>query len=156
VALRAPDPYFTGAEQTITWRLADDITEFLSSTFLPVQVGDSQVGGTVVIDNGGDADAYPVWTVTGPCSDLTCTAADGATTFTVPAGLAEDEILVVDARRGEQTVTVDGAPAWDRAGSGALLGALAPGVNTLTVVASGAASTTTIAAAWTERWLTAW
>lgn len=153
VTLRCGDPFFSGEQQQRTFQLGGTAPQFLSNTFLPVQLSESQITGAVVIDNPGDADAYPVWTLTGPCDSATI-ALDG-TSWTVNNLLAS-ETLVVDARRGVQTVTVNGATAWGRLTPGAQLGALPPGDNDVAVVVVGATDATVLTVAWRERWLTAW
>ena len=56
-------------EQTLVFQLGDDEqTQFLSDEFLPVQLDESQVVGDTAILNDGDADSYPVLTLTGPCA----------------------------------------------------------------------------------------
>jgi len=154
VTLRCPDPFYYGDERTLSFQLGGTPPEFLSDEFMPVQVAESQVLGDTVITNPGDADAYPVWTLTGPFDEATIEV--GETLWTVPDGLAEDEVLVVDARRGQQTVTLDDVASWTTLGPGAQLAALPPGDTDLDVTITGATSATVLTVTWQERWLTAW
>jgi phage-related protein len=154
ITLRCMDPFWYAAEQTLTFQLGGEPAEFLGDEFLPMQVNESQVLGDLTVTNPGDADAYPVWTLTGPCDDAEVSIGD--TLWAVPEGLTDSEVLIVDARRGQQTVTVNGSPAWDYLGPGAQLGALAPGDNSLDVTVTGATAATVLTVEWRERWLTAW
>jgi len=152
--LRCGDPYFYTTKQARTWTLTDP-PAFLSATFLPAQLSDSQVTGGGILTNPGDADSHPTWTLTGPCDAATVTCGDDIA-WTVPDGLLDTEELVLDTRRGTQTVTVNGAPAWGRLAPGARLGALHPGANMFTVEAVSATADTKVTASWSQRWLTAW
>lgn len=153
LVLTCPDPFWSGAQRSLTFSAGAD-AEFLSDTYLPVQVNDSQVLGAVTISNEGDADAYAVWTVTGPCDDITVTT--GTAEWSVPAGLTDSEVLTVTTTRGAQAVTVNGTPAWGRLAAGAELAPLAPGDNDVTITATATTTASTVRVAWQERWLTVW
>lgn len=154
LTLRCPDPFFAGVERQEVWTLGDT-AGFLGDTFLPVSLSDSQVLGEAYISNAGDAPAYPVWVLFGPLDSARVTAAD--TVWEVPpAGLDPDEVMVIDARRGVKTCTVNDVSAWQRLLPGSVVGTLPPGVVFLDVEAVGATTSTRIAVNWQERWLTAW
>lgn len=150
--LHCPDPLFYSETRTIEWTLGD-ASPFLGD-FLPVSLDNSQVLGGGVIDVEGDAPTNPVWTVTGPCDSLT--VATGETLWTVPDGLTDSETLVIDARRGIKTCTVNGVSSWGRLAPGSVVSPLSAGDNLLDVEAIGATTQTTITVDWVERWLTAW
>jgi phage-related protein len=154
LTLRCPDPFFYSETRQAGWTLGGEPRPFLGDTFLPVQLDNSQVLGAAIIDNPGDAHAYPVWTLTGPCDTVTVTTGD--TTWTVPAGLTDAETLVIDARRGVKTCQINGVSAWGRLAPGSVIATLAPGDNLLDFEAVGATAATTISVRWAERWLTAW
>lgn len=60
--------------------------------------------------NGGDVEAWPTWTVTGPVrAELTVTGRSIETKL-----LAAGETLVIVTAPWARSVTVDGVPAWDR------------------------------------------
>ena len=152
VTLRCSDPFWHGEQRSQTFSLGDPLP-FLSDTFLPVTISESQVTGGTLITNAGDADAYPVWTLVGPCDSATITMHD--TLFTVN-DLTEGQTLVVDTRRGYQSVMLDDALAWGRLAQGAKLGALPPGDSFMSLTISGAGEGTELSMQWQERWLTAW
>lgn len=154
LTLRCPDPFWYSTVATQTFNVSTSTAGFLSSTFLPMQVSNSQVSGTVTVTNNGDADAYPVWTITGPSTSITVTVQ--GRTWTVPSSLGAAETLIVDTRRGQQSATVNGQLAWGRLGPGADLSPFPPGATTVTFDVIGATSATKVTMDWTERWLTAW
>jgi hypothetical protein len=153
LTLHCPDPFWLGEQRTKTY-VTPDGEGLLSSQFLPLHLSESQIVGAETITNDGDAEAYPVWTLTGPVDSATIEVAD--TTFSVPDGLLDTETLVVDTRRGQQSVAVNGTTAWGRLSPGARLGALPSGESELTITLVGATSDTTLSLDWRERWLTAW
>lgn len=157
-SLYCPDPYFAGVQRSLTFRLGGGTERFLSSSavdkFLPLRITESQVVGATTVVNAGDGEAWPRWEVTGPCGELSI--GDDGAAWTLPLGLDEGETLVVDTRRGAQTVTVGGVNAWGRLSLGSVLWQLQPGVNRLSIVATDATAATSVTVTWAERWLTGW
>lgn len=156
LALRCGDPLFSGEQQTLSFQMGGLVPGFLAAAqFLPVRLADAQVIGAITVDNHGDADAWPVWELTGPCDTATVTLDSTAWSLVDP--LAPGETIVVDARRGAfHPVTIGGVSAWGHLAPGAQLGALAPGPNHVSAVVAGAESATRLTVSWRERWLTAW
>jgi hypothetical protein len=154
LTLRCGDPFWLGKNRSETFVVGGSVPEFLSDEFLPIQLADSQVVGSINIINYGDTDAYPVWTLTGPFDDATVTL-DGLV-WAVPDGLTDTEVLTIDTRRGVQSVMVNESAAWGRLAPGAQLGPLPPGGSHVDVTVTGATSATTLTVVWRERWLTAW
>ena len=152
--LRCPDPFFGGGSAAASLVVAASSVDFLGDPFLPLAVSDSQIAGTLTAVNDGDADAYPRWTLTGPASSAVIDVAGAAWQLTAPLGAGS--VLVVDATRGAQSVTVDGTPAWGMLASGSQLAPLPPGATTVDVDITGATGSTVLAAAWPQKWLTAW
>ena len=157
VTLRCPDPFWYGPQQTATFRGPTDATHFLGQ-LLPLQLGTSQVSDVMGLDNRGDAEAYPVWTVTGPGTSLTVALGDLA--WSMPAGVDDGETVVVDTRRGRQSVNAEGVNGWPRLSRGSVLWAIPPfdpaQATAASVTMAGATSASRVVAAWSSRWLTAW
>ena len=81
MTLRAPKPYWVSRDSR-AYRLgindADSMRGLLRNTSLTkLQVAPSQVIGDFQVDNDGNVEAYPVWTVTGPGSEFTARRNDG-------------------------------------------------------------------------------
>lgn len=155
LTVRCGDPYWQGDHRRVTFRDAPGSTEFLSSTFLPLTVSTSQVLGTVTVSNDGDAQAWPVWTITGPADSVTVRVSTGQS-WAIPQGINDGDVLTVDTRRGQQAVVLNGNPAWGVLSPGADLFALPPGLSVLDIVAQGTTAATSVTVEWRERWLTAW
>lgn len=154
LAFTCPDPYFAGNTETITFRFDGGIDPFLGPVFLPLHLSNSQVLGDVTIHNAADAESWPVWTLTGP-TDAVEISSNGLS-WTLPDGIADGETVIVDCRRGVQTVTDATGAAWDRLGPLSNLWALPPGDNEVGLTMTGAEAGATVTVAWQQRWLTAW
>lgn len=152
--LKCPDPYWYNAAASLSYSPSTSTVAFLSSTFLPMALSNSQVAGEITVTNNGDAEAYPVWTIQGPTSSIVVTV--NGLTWAVPAALGSDETLIVDTRRGQQSAKVNSQLAWGRLADGSTLAAFPAGTSTLYLDVTGATTATVVSASWTERWLTAW
>lgn len=127
-------------------------------TFFPLApavftLSSSQVLGGTLIDNTGEVDAYPVWTLTGPASSLTLQL--GARTFTTNTALTAGQTLTIDTDPRTQTLT-DGAGAnrWGDVDTTAIdLWPLPPGVNPVTVTVTGGTTSTSLSMSYVPRYL---
>ena len=153
MTLWCPDPFWVSPPVSLTFRALPP-SPFLGPAFLPMRLSSSQVLGDVTVDNPGDADAYPVWTVTGPVGALTVTS--GAQAWSLPAGVAAGETVTVDTRRGQQRVADADGPAWGRLSASSRLWPLPPGRSQVSITATGTSTATAVDVTWEPRWLTAW
>ena len=124
-----PDPYWADVQP----QRLDFTPPPAKSFFAPYPtLTDGRVRGDVQIINDGQVDAYPRWTLTGPASAVTVANTTTGEAFTYGQPLAAGEQVVVETRRGAQSVrrVSDGANRlaalnWP----GATLWALHAGVN---------------------------
>ncbi|MCX5000984.1 phage distal tail protein [Streptomyces longwoodensis] len=112
----AHDPTLYADEETTTELPLGWLTGggFAAPIVAPIFVQD----GTVAADrpgwvtNAGDADAWPVIRITGPCSNVTITHADSGRTLALPTlTLGVGRWVEIDTRPGYRTVT------WDNGGN---------------------------------------
>jgi hypothetical protein len=147
----APDPWWLGDEQTVSIGLGAPTNFF---PFFPLVLASSTVQGRFAVDlSDSDTPAFPVWTITGPGSSLVLTNNTTGRSLTVGASLASGETMVVDTRRGYQSVrrgdgtnllgSVDGYPD---------LWSLAESVNSITAALNGATSNSRIVGSWQPRY----
>lgn len=101
----------TTAELPLGWLTGGG---FAAPIVAPIFVQD----GTVAADrpgwvtNAGDADAWPIIRITGPCANVTITHADSGRTLALPTlTLAAGRWVEIDTRPGYRTVT------WDNGGN---------------------------------------
>lgn len=146
------NPYWFGDVVTPTpWTVASP------QAFFPLKpavftLSSSQVLGGTLIDNTGDVDAYPVWTLKGPATSLTLTL--GSETVVVNSTLSAGQTLIIDTDPRSQTITDGtGANRWADVASGFDLWALPPGVNAVTVTVGGGGAATQLSVAYQPRYL---
>lgn len=155
LTLQAIDnPYWYGDLITpSSWAVADP------RPFFPLNPGvftlsASNVLGETVIDNVGDVDAYPIWELIGPATQLTLRR--GTRTFQINATLATGEVLVIDTNKKQQTIIDNhGNNRWSDVQVGAIdLWPLAPGNNAVTIeVAGGLVGNTRVVLGYQPRYL---
>jgi hypothetical protein len=156
--LLCEDPFWTDVTDTTVLRSfsGGDADSFLSP--FP-HITDSRVLGDTVITVDGDAEVWPVWTITGPGSGVTATNNDTGEEFVLtPIG---GDLMLGDT----VTITTDPPAIIGPDGSswigainftgGAVLWALQPGDNDVSFVVAGADTGTSITLAYRTRYETA-
>ncbi|QJS09100.1 phage tail family protein [Streptomyces argyrophyllae] len=124
IQLNAVDPWFYGDTEVVAnWSFGQP-HPFLGNPFLPLQLNSgTPASGTLIVENPGDIEAWPVWTITGPLKSFSFTGPAvpqpaGATpkpppSWGIPAQpggadcLATGRTLTVDCRPGYKTITDD-------------------------------------------------
>lgn len=157
VQLRAYDPWWYGPAVTRKFQLSTAAGWFSGPPFSinPTELLGS--GSTVL--NPGDVDAYPMWTVTGPCSSVSATAEDGSA-WQVDIDLTAGEVITVDCDPrvpGNAKITsASGANLWGVATSDYPdLWPLPAGESTITVAMAGASTASRVDLAFNPRYRTA-
>ncbi|WP_256123047.1 phage tail domain-containing protein [Streptomyces sp. LUP47B] len=148
-----PSPFWLGPEVTTEWRAA------VSGTFfpvLPLVVGNSQVLGSVTVDNDGDDDAFPVWTITGPATAVSLTNVTTGDVLVLAHTITVGDTIVIDTRERQQTALLNGATnLWGDLSDASTMWALEPGINDLTLTVSGSTSNTRVRMTYQPRYLAA-
>lgn len=101
ITLTAGDPYFTSVALSSKAIGSGSAGSFLDN-LSQMSVAASQTIGSIAIENEGDAEAYPVWTVAGPGNNFKAISPSGETlwwTGTLSAG----ETLTFDTKFGTVT-----------------------------------------------------
>lgn len=105
VYLRADQPLWEGDPVVRSWEPQESQPFFggdLGGGFgPPFYISSGQTLANARMDNPGDVEAWPVWTITGPVDTVSVGVA--GRTVTVPFPLLEGESLVIDTRPTEQT-----------------------------------------------------
>jgi len=158
--LLCPTPYWTDPSPTELVRTFGTT----SSYFTPYPtVSSSQIIGSSVLNNPGDAVTYPTWTITGPGSSVIATNTTTGESWTLDpsaSAVAYGPLLTGD------VVTVQTRPMKIRGPSGqvwtgainfpdATLWGLQPGDNSVSIVVAGASSGTRISVVFNPRYETA-
>jgi phage-related protein len=148
-----PSPFWLGAEITTEWRAAVSGTFF---PFLPLTVGNSQVLGSVTVDNDGDDNAFPIWTITGPATAVSLTNVTTGEVLVLTHTITVGDTIVIDTRERQQTALLNGATnLWGDISDASTLWALEPGLNDLTLTVTGSTSNTRVRMTYQPRYLAA-
>lgn len=155
VVFRAVDPYwYATSDVVVDYTFTGTVTTFFP--VFPVRLSTSEVFADTTVDNTGDVNAWPVWTVTGPGSTINLrNLTTGKLTTLATTALVAGESVVIDTRPGAKTVTrQDGTSLFSDLGS-TVLWPLARGANSIRIEMGGATSASSVRLAYRPRYLTA-
>lgn len=104
VSFRASDPYWYDTSDTIvTYQLSGSVATFFP--FFPLRLASSEVFADDTINNLGDVDTWPVWTITGPGSAITLRNLTTGKLLTLTGvTLGAGETVTIDTRPGQKAV----------------------------------------------------
>ncbi|WP_432077836.1 phage distal tail protein [Streptomyces sp. YPW6] len=146
-------PYWTGGEVTTEWKNGTGGDFF---PFLPLVVGDSQVLGSVTVDNDGDDDAFPVWTIKGPATAITLTNTTTGQTLALTRTITGADTIVIDTRERRQTALLNGVTnLWPDLSDDSSLWPLETGPNDLSLTVAGSTTDTSVRMTYQPRYLAA-
>lgn len=142
----APSPWWRGTPLSVSWGLAAATPLF---PILPVVLSASTITGQVTVDlSDTDAQTYPVWTVTGPGSQLTLSNATTGQSLVLNAAIGDGQTVTIDTRPGMQRITRgDGVNLFGSLASDPDLWPLVDGVQTIAAVLTNAGANSGIALA---------
>lgn len=126
LVFQAHDPYWYQQPVAATFTVGGAQSWF---PILPLALGSSTVVGDVAIENEGDVEAWPVWTVTGPGADATLINNTTKETVAVRRDLAAGEQVVIDTRPDFSTIIGPNNANWRRYLTRRSLWPLMPGRN---------------------------
>ncbi len=155
VTLRASDPYFYATAPFTELFVNAAAVPFFP--IFPLQLSASNMLSTAAPLNDGDAEAWPVWVVTGPATEVTITNSTTGKSWTLTTDLLAGETVTIDTRPGKKTALLNiGGVITNALGgltSSSYLWPLAVGVNTLSVALTGSTSATSVRLTFTPRYL---
>jgi hypothetical protein len=161
VNCEALDPFARDrTERVVEFTLGDSTGSMVSAT--PATAGPRQLGSSVVIGDAMPIDivsGIPVWPridFVGPFSPLTVTASTGMS-ISVPGGVPAGQTLTIITDPRNKSIRLDGALAAGMVARGSKVGApFLPGLNHLSVAATGATSASRIVLSWRGGWRSLW
>jgi hypothetical protein len=151
LVLEADDPLWYDAEPErlqFGLELAPDFFPIF-----PIMLGASAVVAAPVVTNPCDSWAWPVWTITGPATELTFENRTTGEVLHWEGTVAEGQTLVIDTRRDQKTaVILPDTSVYSGLGMSRLW-PLAPDANELSLVIVGAEPATTVALSFERSYL---
>ncbi len=150
VTLYCEDPYwYDTATIAQTYTVGAAARARFLGRLLPLRLSTSAVFAQPTVDNPGDAEAWPVWTIVGPGVNPVLRNRTTGETLALTLTLARGERLIVNCRPsihpGGKTVTLEGKNAFGTLAGDAVLWHLEPGPNDLQLELSGATADSAIA-----------
>lgn len=151
LTLLAPDGYWRdAAAQTVLREYTGSSASFLSP--FPT-VSTSQVLGDSTVENLGDVEAWPVWTITGPMDSLTATNTTAGREFILNTSLTAGQQVVITTQqttvRGPAGENLIGDLNWPLA----YLWPLLPGTNEIVFSVGGGATGTKVEMSYHQRYV---
>lgn len=150
------DPFWYDPSDTATSFASGETPGLFFPIGPQVRLASSTVYGQPTVTNSGSIDAYPVWTITGPGTDLVLTNDTTGETLSVGYTLNAGDVIVIDTRPGAGVTAVT-----DSAGTNLYqyltgsLWALVPGANSITIGLSGATSASSVQLAYRRGFIAA-
>lgn len=111
-------------------------------------------GNATTFTVAGHADAYPVWTLTGPFTTLTLNV-NNAGTFQLAGALAAGSVITVNTRPGVRGPSLNGAAVdWALLTAASRLPTFPPGTTSVVASSTGTTGASSILVEYEPRWLT--
>jgi phage-related protein len=152
LVLRAVDPYWYDTAATSTTYTVETPEPFFP--IFPLKLNSDTVLGTQTVDNTGDVEAFPVWTVHGPCTSITLANSTTGQTIDLPITLTSTQVVTIDTRPFRKTVRRDdGTNLYGSLSTSSALWVLPTGLSTITVELPGATVDSYVTLTYSRRWL---
>lgn len=151
LTFRASDPFwYSTAWKTQLFSLATPVSFF---PFFPLRLTQASIFSTVTINNGGDATAYPVWTITGPCTSAVLKNLITDETTEITLAIGDGVTMEIDTRPGIKSVTSGGLNYFYALSQASLLWGLQRGDNPLQIELNDTSANTRVELKWKEPFL---
>lgn len=154
LVFRAQDPYWYDTVDIVRVVATGGSVGFFP--LLPVHLSAGAVGAVSIIENDGDVEAYPVWTVQGPGTGVTIENQTTGDILDMPAlSLTSGQVLTIDTRpRIKAVMREDGTNLRAQLTNASSLWPLVEGDNEVVVSVGGSTSATSSVVRFRRRWLT--
>lgn len=155
IRLRAMAPYWLAETPKNYVFTMQAPVAFFDVPFLPLRISTGTIDGTVIVQNDGDVEAYPIITASGPLTSLEVQNVTTGKTMNFPAlTMAAGDVLIINTRPDTLTVTINGQNAFGLMTPGSSLWCVCPGSDQLRIVTSGTDSNSAVTISYSEQFLT--
>ncbi|AWN07388.1 minor tail protein [Streptomyces phage Maneekul] len=149
ITLRAGDPYWTSSTITAKQVGGDLTAAAFVSSFGSMPVAASQAIGSILLENTGDASAYPVWEIFGPGNNFKAVSPSGEVLHW-KGSLSAGQRLIVDTRQGT-VVDSTGANRYADLAAAPRFWAIEPGISTAEASLLDVTNASKIVCSWRPR-----
>jgi hypothetical protein len=116
IYLAAESPYWVGEPVRRSWSQSNPVNFYGPGNNAPMfHISSASNLATATVTNAGDVDAWPVWTIMGPCASVTVGV--GGRTVTFPVTIPEGSTLVIDSAPEKRTAKLDGVNVYTQLSS---------------------------------------
>ena len=153
ITFRAVDPFWYAVSPVVS-SYAITAAPATFFPFFPLRLAGATVFADTNVVNGGDTEAWPVWTITGPGITIILRNLTTVEVLEVDATLAAGEGLVIDTRPAHKTLTKnDGSSLFSSLAWGSALWSLIRGTNAVRLEMGSATSDSLITLSYYPRYL---
>lgn len=153
LTLRASDPYwYATSPVSATYETEEATATFFP--FFPLVLSDSSVFADAAVNNSGDVDAWPVWTINGPGSNPVLRNLTTGKTLTLTYTITAGQTITIDTRPGYKTIELDtGDNLFPYRSNASSLWPLQRGSNTIRIELSSADENSSVVLSYYPRYL---
>jgi hypothetical protein len=149
----AADPFWYDSNWTALTFTPAGATTFFQTPFFPLHISVGGLSSDFTIENTGQAETWPVWTMTGPGLNPTLTNSTTGETLTLNINLAGGQVLTVDTRPGTISITrEDGSNQWAVVEDTSTIWPLAVGANSIQLSMSSTTSASQLQLQYKQRY----
>ena len=141
ITMQAPNPFWLSSTPTTFTVGSGSTGRGLLPKLTKLRVSSDQTLGIVTANNAGDVDAYPIWQIRGPVTNLL--VSNGTQSFSFPAAIPGGVTYTVNTEAG--TVTDDAENnVYSLLGTAPKLFSLAPGTSSITITGTAYTADTSV------------
>lgn len=149
----AADPFWYDANWTALTFTPGGAVLFFQTPFFPIHLSVSGLSSAFSINNTGQAEAWPIWTITGPASNIVLTNATTGEVLTLNISLSAGQVLTVDTRPNlVNVIREDGSNQWAAVQDTSQIWAFIVGSNSVSVTMSGTTSASQVQVQYKQRY----
>jgi hypothetical protein len=153
---RALDPFWYDALATVSTFSQGAAVAFFGNPWLgnPWRISSSGVLSSFAVNNDGDVEAWPVWTITGPGTNPILTNSTTSKSISCTITLTAGQSLIINTSPGVKTILRENNTSqFSTLSATSELWPLVRGANTVALTMSGTTSASSIQLQYKRRWL---
>lgn len=153
LSLVVPDPYWSDIVDTVVTFSSTPPASASWFPYYPYNLAPTSVFSTQDITLGGQIEAWPVWTIIGPCSQPALRNLTTGDVFAIDTTVAAGDSITVDTRPIHKSVRrADGTNLWPQVVAGSVMWPLSVGLNSVRVELSETTLATSTSLTYRRRW----
>ena len=149
----AADPYWYDSNWTVLTFTPAGAINFFQVPFFPIHLSAGGLSSAFTVQNNGQAETWPIWTITGPGTNPTLTNNTTGDVLQLNITLTGTQTLTIDTRPNNvQVVREDGSNQWSAIQDTSQLWSLAVGANNVSLSMTGTSTTSQLQLQYKQRY----